>query len=90
MELKKRASIRLGFVFGMQDIDSETDAVVNDHVVNVWGASYERLEVEEAVLFEARLQETCGKDLMALMEKAMKVAADFGMETIVGVEPGKK
>lgn len=83
-DLKKRFSIRLGFVFGTQDIDPTTDTVVNDKIVNVWGAEYERLEQEEAVLFEARLQQECGDDLMKLMGKAMKVAADFGLETIIG------
>ena len=83
--MKKRASVKLGFVFSMQDIDEETDVVVRDHVVNVWGGAYERLEVEEAVLFEAELQRTCGDDMLDLMKKAMKVAADFGLETIVGI-----
>lgn len=83
-EVKKRASIRMGFIMSMQDIDAETDVVLRDHVVNVWGGSYERLELEEAVQFEAELQKTCGKDLGDLMQKVMKVATDFGVEMVIG------
>lgn len=83
-ELKKRASIRMGFVLGMQDIDPVTDTVVNDHVVNVWGGMYERMEPEEAVLFQAELNNKCGADLDALITKARKVASDFGLETVIG------
>ena len=88
--MKKRASIKLGFVMSMQGIDEDTNQIVNDHVVNVWGASYERLEVEEAVLFEARLQQECGSDLMKVSEKAMKVSVDFGLETVMGIPPDEQ
>lgn len=87
-ELKKRAAIRLGFTMSMQDIDPDTDAIVNDHVVNNWGGAYERLEVEEAVLFEAYLDETCGADFDIFIAKVRKAAKDFGLETIIGIPAG--
>jgi hypothetical protein len=87
-EIKKRATIRLGFVFGTREIDADTDAVLVDRVVNVWGCSYDRLEHEEAILFEKELQVKCGKQMLDLMETAMEVAADFGLETVLGIPAG--
>ena len=84
----KRATIRLGFVFGTQDIDAETGAVVADKVVNVWGGSYTNLDMEEAVMLEAKLNEALGSEMLELMGKAMTVAADLGMETVLGLPPG--
>ena len=40
--------------------------------------------MEEAVQFEAMLQKECGKDLTALMDKAMATAVDFGIEMVIG------
>ena len=86
---KKRMTIRLGITIGMQDIDTDSGAVLQDYVVNNWGASYMRLEQEEAVLFQERLNDECGADLDKLVAKARKVAVDFGLETLIGTPPEK-
>ena len=90
-ETKKRMTIRIGIVTGMQEID-DTGAVLQDYVVNTWGGSYFRLEQEEAVLFQERLNDELGKDMDALTAKARKVAVDFGLEMVIGTQPdtGKK
>ena len=90
-ETKKRMTIRIGIVTGMQEID-EAGAVLQDYVVNTWGGSYFRLEQEEAVLFQERLNDELGKDMDALTAKARKVAVDFGLEMTIGTNPnaGKK
>ena len=80
-ELKKRVSIRLGITTGGQVID-ENGAVLEDYVVNNWGGSYFRLEPEEAVLFQAALNEACGDDLDALSKKARAVGVKFGLEMV--------
>jgi arginine decarboxylase-like protein len=85
---KKRMTIRIGIVTGMQEID-ETGAVLQDYAVNTWGGSYFHLEQEEAVLFQQRLNDECGKDLDELVAKARKVAVDFGLEMVIGTPPEK-
>jgi hypothetical protein len=82
-ETKKRMSMRLGIVMGMQEID-ENGAILQDYPVNVWGAAYNRLEQEEAVLFQQRLNEECGADLDKLTAKARAVAVEFGLEAVIG------
>jgi hypothetical protein len=84
---KKRMTLRLGLVAGMQEIDETTGAVLQDYPVNVWGAQYDRLEQEEAVLFQQRLNDECGKDLDELTTKARKVAVEFGIDTLIGAPP---
>ena len=90
-ETKKRMTIRIGIVTGMQEID-ESGAVLQDYIVNTWGGSYFRLEQEEAILFQERLNDELGKDMDALTAKARKVAVDFGLEMVIGAKPdtGKK
>lgn len=83
-ELNKRYTIYIGFAFGTQDIDPVTDMVVHEKIVNSWGGMYQRLEQEEAVLFENALDEALGDEMMALAARAKTVAAKFGLETIVG------
>ena len=85
-ETKKRMTIRIGIVTGMQEID-DTGAVLQDYPVNTWGGSYFRLEQEEAVLFQQRLNDELGTDMDALMAKARKVGVDFGIETVIGASP---
>ena len=84
---KKRAAMSLGFTLHMQNIDTESDTVVMENFVNNWGGRYERLEIEEAVAFEAALKDGCKAEFLALMDKAMDIATDFGLETVVGVPP---
>ena len=84
-EVKKRMTCRLGITMGVQVIDGST--VTEDYIVNNWGGSYFRLEPEEAVQFQAALNETCGDDMDALTKKARAVAVQFGLE-LVG-EPAK-
>ena len=67
----------------MQDID-ESGAVLQDYPVNTWGGSYYRLEQEEAILFQQRLNDELGADLDALMVKARKIGVDFGVEAVIG------
>lgn len=88
METKKRMTIHIGIVTGMQEID-ESGAVLQDYPVNTWGGSYFRLEQEEAVMFQERLNDELGADLDALIAKARKVAVDFGIEMTIGT-PDKK
>jgi hypothetical protein len=85
-ELKKRMTIRIGIVTGMQDID-ENGAVLQDYTVNTWGGSYMRMEQEEAILFQQRLNDELGADMDALTAKARKVAVDFGIEMVIGTPP---
>jgi hypothetical protein len=87
-EMKKRFAMSMGFVMHAQNIDLETDVVARENFVNVWGGRYERLEQEEAILFEAALNDACGAELDALTFKARAVAVKFGLE-LVGQEPGK-
>lgn len=86
---KKRMTIRMGIVMGMQEID-DNGAILQDYPVNVWGAEYDRMEQEEAVLFQERLNDECGDDLDKLINKARKVAVDFGLEMVIGApeKPG--
>jgi hypothetical protein len=86
--IKSRERISLGFVFGTQNIDVDTDLVVREKIVNVWGADYQRLELEEAVLFEAHMRKRCNEAFLHLMDVAMEAAADFGLETVIGVPSG--
>ena len=90
-ETKKRMTIRIGIVTGAQEID-ESGSVLQDYIVNTWGGSYFRLEQEESILFQERLNNELGKDMDALTAKARKVAVDFGLEMVVGIPPdaGKK
>jgi arginine decarboxylase-like protein len=85
---KKRMTMRAGLVMGMQEID-ENGVVLQDYVVNTWGGSYFRMDQEEAVLFQQRLNDTCGADLDALIAKVRGVAVEFGLETLIGVPPEK-
>ena len=59
-ETKKRMTIHGGIVMGMQEID-ENNVVLQDYIVNTWGGSYYRLEQEEAILLQERLNAECGK-----------------------------
>ena len=86
-EQKKRCAMSLGFTMHMQNIDTESDTVVMENFVNNWGARYERLEIEEAVAFQAALIDGCKAEYLALVNKAMDVAVEFGLETVVGVPP---
>jgi hypothetical protein len=81
-ELNKRFSLIIGFGVGTQDIDSVTDRVVHEKIVNVWGGYYQRLEQEEAILFQNALNDALGDEMMALAAKAKTVAAKFGLEII--------
>jgi hypothetical protein len=87
-EMKKRFAMSMGFVMHAQNIDMETDVVARENFVNVWGGRYERLEHEEATLFEAALNAECGDELDAVIRKARAVATKFGLE-MVGQEPAK-
>ena len=87
-EVKKRMTIRIGIVTGMQNID-ETGAVLQDYVINTWGGSYMRLEQEEAILVQERLNDELADDLLALQKKAQKVLVDFGKEFVIGTPPDK-
>ena len=88
-ETKKRMTIRIGIVTGNQDID-ENGAVIQDYVVNTWGGSYFRLEQEESILLQQRLNDELGADLDELINKARKVAMDFGVEMVIGTDKTKK
>ena len=74
---------------GMQEID-ENNVVLQDYIVNTWGGSYYRLEQEEAILLQERLNAECGKEMDELMAKVRKVALDFGIEVVIGApeKPG--
>lgn len=85
-EIKKRMTIHIGIITGMQNID-ENGAVLQDYTVNTWGGSYYRLEPEEAVLFQERLNDELGADMDELTAKARKVAVDFGIEMTIGAAP---
>jgi hypothetical protein len=87
MAAKKRMTIRLGIIMGAQVIE-DNGAVTEDYIVNNWGGAYFRLEPEEAVQFQAALNDACGDDLDALTKKARGVAVNFGLE-MVGQEPSK-
>jgi hypothetical protein len=80
-ETKKRMTLRMGIIMGAQVID-ENGAVREDYIVNNWGGAYYRLEPEEAVMFQAALNEALGDDLDALTKKARAVAVNFGLEMI--------
>jgi hypothetical protein len=81
-EVKKRMAMGLGFTLHMQSIDEESDVIVKENFVNVWGGRYERLDIDEAILFEAALKEECTEEWVALMKKAMGVATKFGLELV--------
>jgi hypothetical protein len=87
-EMKERFAMSLGFTLHSQKIDTETNAVMIENFVNVWGGRYERLEPEEAVLFQAALNAACGSELDVLAKKAREVGVKFGLE-LVGHEPTK-
>lgn len=88
-ETKKRVTIRIGIVTGMQEID-ENDAVLKDYAVNTWGGTYARLEPEEAIMLQERLNDAVGADMDAMVTKARKVAMDFGVEMMLGTVPDTK
>jgi len=81
-EIKKRAAMSLGFTLHMQSIDEDSDVVVMENFVNNWGGRYERLDIDEAILFEAALRAGCKAEFTALMEKGMEVATEFGLELV--------
>jgi len=87
-ELKKRMAMGIGFTLHMQSIDEDTDVIMKENFVNVWGGRYERLNVDETILFENALKTGCKDEYLALMSKAMDVAAEFGLE-LVGNTPTK-
>ena len=77
-EENKRVAISLGFTMNMQTLD-ESGVIDSEEFVNVWGGRYERLNYDEAVRFEAKLDEECGDELDAFIKKARGVAAQFGL-----------
>ena len=87
-EEKKRVAMRLGFVAHMQNINVEDDVIVRENHINTWGGVFERLDPDEAMLFEESLRRECKAEFTALMEKAMEVAAARGLE-VVGNNPSK-
>jgi hypothetical protein len=88
MATKKRMTIRMGILMGAQVIEEDTGAITEDYIVNNWGGAYFRLEPEEAVLFQAALNEAVGDDLDALTKKCRAVGVQFGLE-MIGQEPDK-
>ena len=82
-ELKKRMSMSLGITMYMQSIDGESNIVVQENFVNNWGGRYERLDQDEAVLFQSALLSECVDEYQALEKKAMTVAAKFGLDMVV-------
>jgi len=87
-ELKKRGAVSLGFTLHMQSIDTDSDLIVKENFVNVWGGRLERLDIDEAILFQNALKNGCKAEYLALMSKAMDVAGEFGLE-LVGTTPTK-
>ena len=87
-ELKKRMAMSLGFTMHMQSIDTESNVVAQENFVNNWGGRYERLDIDEAVLFQNALLDECVDEYQALEKKAMAVAGKFGIER-VGETPAK-
>ena len=81
-EIKKRGAISIGFTLHMQSIDTNSDLIVKENFVNVWGARSERLDIDEAILFQNALKDGCKTEYLALMSKAMDVAGEFGLNLI--------
>ena len=81
-EMKKRMAMGLGFTMHMQSVDENSDVVVKENFVNVWGGRYERLDIDEAILFENALKTGCKTEYLALMSKAMDIAAEFGLNMV--------
>jgi hypothetical protein len=84
-DMKERFAMSLGFTLHTQKIDPETNAVMQENFVNVWGGRYERLMEAETLAFQAVLNEECGDELDKLMKKVRQVAAEFGLETKLGI-----
>ena len=81
-EIKKRMAMGLGFTLHMQSIDTDSDLIVKENFVNVWGGRSERLDIDEAILFQNALKDGCKTEYLALMSKAMDVAGEFGLNLI--------
>ena len=86
---ESRTSIRAGIVIGGQRIDPATDEIVSDYHRNTHGAVYDRLELEEAILFQTALNTELGDDFDALAKKVRAVAVRFGLEQTGGNVPRK-
>ena len=78
---EKRATIRLGFVFGTQDMD-EGGNIVQDRVVSVWGGSMTNLDPDEAIYIENALNAECGDEMDAVIKKARAVLAKIGVDSM--------
>jgi hypothetical protein len=85
-ELKKRAVIRTGISISHQTFN-EDGAMMEDYIVSDGGWNVYRLEPEEAVLIQNRLNDELADDLLALQKKVMKVMAEFGKEVVIGTPP---
>lgn len=83
---EKRAALSLGFTLHMQNLD-DAGGIDSENFVNVWGGRYERLEIDEAILFQAALNKECKAEYLALMSKAMDVASQFGLELVGEPKP---
>jgi len=81
-EIKKRMAMSLGITMHMQSINGESDVIEMENFVNNWGGRYSRLDVDEAILFQAALLKECKVEYQALESKAMDVASAFGLDMI--------
>lgn len=90
-DIKKRMSMSMGITLYMQSIDEESNIVVQENFVNNWGGRYERLDQDEAILFQNALLSECVDEYQALEKKAMAVAAKFGLDMVgeTSDKPGK-
>ena len=90
-DIKKRMSMSMGLTMYMQSIDEASNVVVQENFVNNWGGRYERLEQDEAILFQNALLSECVDEYQALEKKAMAVASKFGIDMVgeVPSKPGK-
>ena len=82
-EVKKRAVIRTGILVCHQTFN-EAGHMLEDYIISDTGHNVYRLEPEEAVLVQNRLNDELADDALALQKKVMKVMADFGIEAVVG------
>ena len=85
--IKKRAVIRTGVLISHQTFN-EDGAMLEDYIITDSGHNVYRLEPEEAVIIQNRLNDELADDMLALQKKVMKVMADFGIEAVVGGTPG--
>ena len=87
-EVKTRAVIRTGISISHQTFD-DAGSMLEDYIVSEGGWNAYRLEPEEAVLIQNRLNDELADDMLALQKKVMKVMGDFGIEAVVGGGSGR-